>query len=103
MSFLFLSQASTQRKLTIFKNIYIFFFLGKFITFDTITLVPFEPKLIDFSLMSPDQITWLNDYNAKIVNTVLPFFEGNQMVSQWITERTGYVDPMVGLDKEKEV
>ena len=28
---------------------------GKFVGFESITLVPFEPKLIDFSMMSPGQ------------------------------------------------
>ena len=28
---------------------------GKFVGFEPVTLVPFEPKLIDFSMMSPGQ------------------------------------------------
>jgi hypothetical protein len=31
-----------------------------------VTLVPFEPKLIDFGMMSPPQIEWFNSYNRKI-------------------------------------
>ena len=32
--------------------------------------MPFEPKLIDFGLMSVKQIEWLNTYNELIVNKV---------------------------------
>ena len=67
---------------------------GSFIKFDTITLVPFEPKLIDYTMMTAAQIQWLNDYNAKIVSTVLPHFVdgGNTMVADWIRARTAHID-----------
>ena len=32
--------------------------------------MPFEPKLIDFGLMSVKQIEWMNTYNELIVNKV---------------------------------
>ena len=44
--------------------------LGDFVQFEPVTLVPFEPKLIDFGLMSVKQIEWLNTYNEIIVNKV---------------------------------
>ncbi|TRY63290.1 hypothetical protein TCAL_06265 [Tigriopus californicus] len=70
---------------------------GQFIGLETITLVPFEPKLIDFALMTPDQIQWLNSYNDKIRQTILPRFEatGNQLVVDWINLRTQRVSPTV--------
>ena len=36
---------------------------GNFLAFEPVTLVPFEPHLIDYNLLSEDQIKWLNDYN----------------------------------------
>ncbi|XP_055589839.1 uncharacterized protein LOC129742016 [Uranotaenia lowii] len=39
---------------------------NKFLSFQDITLVPFEPKLIDRSMLTSPQIKWLNDYNARI-------------------------------------
>ncbi|KAL5272992.1 XPNPEP2 family protein [Megaselia abdita] len=38
----------------------------KFLAFNDITLVPYEPKLIDGSLLSMEEKQALNDYNAKI-------------------------------------
>ena len=51
------------------------FNLGQFLQFEPVTLVPFEPKLIDFGLMSPDQIEWFNDYNNKIRERVCPILQ----------------------------
>ena len=36
---------------------------GNFLAFEPVTLVPFEPHLIDYNLLSDDQINWLNYYN----------------------------------------
>ncbi|KAL1122414.1 hypothetical protein AAG570_003818 [Ranatra chinensis] len=42
----------------------------KFFGFDSVTLVPFEPRLIDLSKLSPQQIHWLNEYNKRVRNEV---------------------------------
>lgn len=39
---------------------------NKFLSFEDITLVPFEPKMIDRSLLSAPEIKWINDYNTRI-------------------------------------
>ena len=43
---------------------------GPFYGFKAVCLVPFEVKLIDFSLFSKDQLDWLNEYNKEIVERV---------------------------------
>ena len=70
-------------------------FSGEFLQFVPTTLVPFEPKLIDFSLMSPEQILWFNDYNKKIREIIAPHFEetGNKRAMDWIAVRTETVSP----------
>lgn len=80
-----------------------FSFTGDFLALDTITLVPFEPKLIDFSMMVPEQINWLNSFNADVRQRILPNFQekGNQLVVEWIMNRTGYIDPYSGIIEEK--
>ena len=45
---------------------------GSFLGFEPICLVPFEPKLMDLSLMSDAQIDWLNNYNRMIREKVGP-------------------------------
>ncbi|XP_058057335.1 xaa-Pro aminopeptidase ApepP [Anopheles bellator] len=39
---------------------------NKFLSFQDATLVPFEPKLIDRTLLSVPEKKWLNEYNARI-------------------------------------
>ena len=36
---------------------------GPFFGFQPVCLMPFEPKLIDYSLLNRDQLQWLNYYN----------------------------------------
>lgn len=38
----------------------------RFLAFRDVTLIPFEPKLIDGSLLSAREKRWLNEYNARI-------------------------------------
>ncbi|XP_018568972.1 xaa-Pro aminopeptidase ApepP-like [Anoplophora glabripennis] len=65
----------------------------KFLGFKTITLVPFEMKLIKLSLLSTQQRKWLNEYNKQIRELV-----GAKLKSQnrmdgfyWMMDRTKYV------------
>ena len=41
-------------------------------TFDALTLVPFDANLIDNCLLTNTQVKWLNDYNKKIREKVGP-------------------------------
>ena len=43
---------------------------GDFLGFEPVTLVPFEPHLIDYDLLSNEQIDWLNHYNQLVRNRV---------------------------------
>lgn len=39
---------------------------NKFLRLQEVTLVPFEPKFIDRTVLSATEKRWLNDYNARI-------------------------------------
>ncbi len=53
-----------------------------FICFDTISLVPFDNKLINYSLLSTEEKQWLKNYNEKILNSLdLP-----KNISDWLAE-----------------
>ena len=66
------------------------------------TLVPYEPKLIDFTLMNPSQIEWFNEYNQKIVDKVVSRLKEVEDADtiKWITERTKRVDPWITSKQE---
>ena len=69
---------------------------GEFIGFEPATLVPFEPHLINFGMMNPRQIEWLNSYNDKINTLIKPFFNGEdkKFVIEWLDSKTVFVDPL---------
>ncbi|XP_076656395.1 xaa-Pro aminopeptidase 1 isoform X2 [Halictus rubicundus] len=43
---------------------------AEFLKFRDVTLVPYEPKLIDISMLNPSHRRWLNNYNRRIRNEV---------------------------------
>ncbi len=69
--------------------------------FEAVTLVPFEPKLIDFSLMSVPQIEWYNTYNQAILNQVRPKLHGDSRALAWLETRTNYVCPCLSHQVQK--
>ncbi|XP_014244682.1 xaa-Pro aminopeptidase 1-like [Cimex lectularius] len=44
--------------------------MGNNLAFQPTTLIPFEPKLINMKLLSPQEIMWINMYNTRIRNEV---------------------------------
>ncbi len=58
----------------------------KMMSFETLTMVPIDLKLIDPKLMSADEIDWLNDYHAKVRQALTPLLEGETLV--WLGQAT---------------
>ncbi|CAG5121574.1 unnamed protein product, partial [Candidula unifasciata] len=63
-----------------------------FYEFQHITLVPFERKLIDYSLLTLKQVEWLNSYNDRARSEILPLLEGDQAAINWFHDRTQRID-----------
>ncbi|XP_029640756.1 xaa-Pro aminopeptidase 1 [Octopus sinensis] len=61
-----------------------------FFKFKPITLVPFEPNLIDYSMLSKDQIYWLNNYNKLCEDIIGPELmrQGKNDALNWLQKRT---------------
>uniref|UniRef100_A0A0L8IG97 Peptidase M24 C-terminal domain-containing protein n=2 Tax=Octopus bimaculoides TaxID=37653 RepID=A0A0L8IG97_OCTBM len=61
-----------------------------FFKFKPITLVPFEPNLIDYSMLSKDQIYWLNNYNKLCEDVIGPELmrQGKNDALNWLQKRT---------------
>ncbi|WP_169313524.1 aminopeptidase P family protein [Spirochaeta africana] len=49
---------------------------GGFLEFETLTLCPFERRLIEVSLLSPDEIEWLDSYHARVERELAPLLDG---------------------------
>ncbi|MEI7712668.1 MAG: M24 family metallopeptidase C-terminal domain-containing protein, partial [Rhodospirillales bacterium] len=44
-----------------------------FLRFETLTLAPFDTRLIDPTLLDPEEKAWLNTYHARVLAEVGPF------------------------------
>lgn len=64
-----------------------------FLAFQAVTLVPYEPKLIDGSMLSSDEKRMLNKYNAKIRKEVGDELKklGNMKAFYWMMNKTRHV------------
>ncbi|KAJ4433963.1 hypothetical protein ANN_16282, partial [Periplaneta americana] len=78
-------------------------FSGQYYSFRPTTYVPYEPKLIDVKMLSPQHRQWLNDYNAKIRTMV-----GTELLRQrrmkgfyWMMNKTGYISEYKGSSTRK--
>ncbi|MDE5887551.1 MAG: aminopeptidase P family protein [Muribaculaceae bacterium] len=59
---------------------------GKFLEFKTMTLFPFDLTLFDTSIMSADEIQWVNDYHTEVRNRLTPLLSPEE--AEWLAEKT---------------
>uniref|UniRef100_A0A665UGE9 X-prolyl aminopeptidase (aminopeptidase P) 2, membrane-bound n=1 Tax=Echeneis naucrates TaxID=173247 RepID=A0A665UGE9_ECHNA len=61
-----------------------------FLTFDTVSLVPYDKKLIDTSLLSSEQLQWLNKYYETIREVVGPELDKQKLYEEkdWMLRNT---------------
>jgi len=58
---------------------------GDFIGFDPITLFPIDLNLIDFDLMSTEDMEWLNSYHKKVLDTLSPMLNTSEIA--WLSDK----------------
>jgi Xaa-Pro aminopeptidase len=59
---------------------------GEFLRFETLTLCPIDTRLIERSMMTPDEVNWLNTYHAEVRRRVGSHVNGAALA--WLTQRT---------------
>jgi len=52
---------------------------GRYLTFETLTHVPLDRRLVDKSLLTPEEIEWWNSYHAKTRDILAPQLEGEDL------------------------
>ncbi|CAI9110722.1 OLC1v1010791C1 [Oldenlandia corymbosa var. corymbosa] len=57
-----------------------------YLTFEHITWAPYQTKLIDLSLLVPEEIEWLNDYHSKCRDILAPYLDESEMA--WLKKAT---------------
>ena len=56
------------------------------LAFETLTLAPFDRSLIELSLLSAEEIAWVNAYHARVRETLDPLVD--QETAAWLAEAT---------------
>ncbi|KAL5011137.1 hypothetical protein ScPMuIL_013442 [Solemya velum] len=64
---------------------------AKFLGFEQITLVPYEPHLIDTGLLTDKHIAFLKQYNKDIMDKVGPKLQSNTEAYDWLKQRVDIV------------
>ena len=57
--------------------------------FETLTLVPFDRRLIDPALLTRDELAWLNAYHAEVRRKIAPLLKGADR--SWLREATASI------------
>ena len=52
---------------------------GEFFGFEVLTHVPIDRRLVDCSLLTRDEVSWWNDYHARVLEIVAPQIEGGAL------------------------
>ncbi|XP_004685846.1 PREDICTED: xaa-Pro aminopeptidase 2 [Condylura cristata] len=68
---------------------------GTYLTFEVVSLVPYDRNLIEVSLLSPEQLQYLNDYHQTIWKKVGPELQRRQLQKEfeWLQKQT---EPLSG-------
>jgi Xaa-Pro aminopeptidase len=59
---------------------------GEFLSFETLTLCPIDTRCLDMSLLRADEVAWLNNYHANVLERLSPHVDG--AAKAWLEERT---------------
>jgi len=59
---------------------------GQFLKFKTLTLCYIDTKLVEKSLLLPEEKKWLNDYHNKVYDMISPYLTGEEKI--WLKEKT---------------
>lgn len=62
---------------------------GQFMKFETLTFVPIDREAIDKTLMTADEIQWLNEYHAEVYSKISPYLTAEE--AMWLKEVTAEI------------
>jgi Xaa-Pro aminopeptidase len=58
----------------------------KMLSFETLTMIPIQKKLIDVELLTDSELEWLNAYHASVLEKLTPFMDQEQL--DWLRGET---------------
>lgn len=58
---------------------------GEFLQFEPLTLCPIDKEPIDLSLMTNEEIGWLNDYHHRVYDQLAPYLDEEER--EWLASQ----------------
>jgi len=62
-----------------------------FMGFETLTLVPIEPRLLSRAILEPGEIAWWNAYHARVLDVIGPLVDGPAL--DWLRQQCRPLSP----------
>ena len=62
---------------------------GKMLGFETLTLCPIDMSCIERGMLNTDEINWINQYHATVLERLSPLLQGDAL--DWLQRRTQIV------------
>lgn len=59
---------------------------GQFLKFEPLTLFPFDLRLFQTEIMTPEEIQWVNDYHARVREALTPLLTPEE--AAWLADKT---------------
>lgn len=59
---------------------------GQFLKFEPMTLFPFDLRLFQTEIMTPEEIQWVNDYHARVREALTPLLSPEE--AAWLADKT---------------
>lgn len=70
---------------------------GKFLQMESLTLCPIDLTPVDFSMLQPEEIEWLDTYHRDVFEKLSPYLEGEDL--EWLREATRPVDRVMSFGR----
>lgn len=58
---------------------------GDFLEFETLTLFPYDTRLIDMSMLTAEEVQQINDYHAMVLERLTPYLNENE--TEWLAQK----------------
>lgn len=63
---------------------------GDFLKFETLTLFPYDARLIDIDMLTNEELEWINAYHKRVYDTLSPHLSAEDV--EWLAEKTKIIN-----------
>ncbi|MDE7472795.1 MAG: aminopeptidase P family protein, partial [Muribaculaceae bacterium] len=64
--------------------------MGQFYGFESLTLFPFDRKLVDTAILDNNELNWLNNYHHRVYTTLAPLLD--EIEREWLRQQTAPIN-----------